>query len=66
MKCNEIESMPMVLTVNDIADTLAIGRCKAYVLVNTGVIKALKIGNAYRIPREAFVAYLKGDADTLA
>lgn len=56
----------MVLTVNDIADTLAIGRCKAYILVNTGVIKALKIGNAYRIPREAFVAYLKGDTDTLA
>ena len=61
MKYDVIEEMPMVLTVNDIAETLAIGRCKAYSLVNTGKIKSLKIGNTYRIPREAFIAYLNGD-----
>ena len=47
MKYNEVESMPMVLTVNDIADTLAIGRCKAYTLVNSGKIKSIKIGNVF-------------------
>lgn len=52
--------MPMVLSVVDIADTLAIGRCKAYTLVNSGVIKSLKIGNTYRIPRESFIAYMTG------
>ena len=57
----DFDAMPMVLTVVDIADTLAIGRCKAYTLVNTGIIKSIKIGNSYRIPREAFIAYLKGE-----
>lgn len=66
MKYNEVESMPMVLTVNDIADTLAIGRCKAYSLVNSGKIKSIKIGNAYRIPRAAFIAYLSGENDIVA
>ena len=58
MKYRSIESMPLVITVADIADTLAIGRCKAYSLVNSGKIKSLKIGCTYRIPREVFVDYL--------
>lgn len=53
------DDMPLVLSVTDIADTLMIGRNKAYNLVNSGQIKALRIGNHYRIPREAFLAFLK-------
>ena len=60
MVYRSIEEMPMVLTVADIADTLAIGRCKAYMLVNTGIIRSIKIGNSYRIPRDAFVEYMYG------
>lgn len=59
MQYTDFSSMPMVLTVNDVAETLAIGRNKAYTLVNTGVIKALKIGQHYRIPREALVDFIK-------
>ena len=55
------EDMPLVLNVEDIADTLMIGRNKAYNLVNSGKIKALRIGNHYRIPRDAFIAFLKGE-----
>ena len=44
MTYKNFESMPFVLTVGDIADTLAIGRNKAYDLVNSGRIKALKLG----------------------
>jgi len=51
--------MPMVLGVIDLADTLAIGRNKAYELVNSGAIKSIKIGQHYRIPREAFIEFLK-------
>ncbi len=58
MKYLNFEAMPMVLNVMDIADTLAIGRNKAYELVNSGKIKALKIGNHYRVPRESFIAYI--------
>ena len=64
MVYRNIESMPLVITVADIADTLAIGRCKAYSLVNSGKIKSLKIGCTYRIPREAFVDYLKSQNET--
>ena len=59
MQYTDFSSMPMVLTVNDVAETLAIGRNKAYTLVNTGVIKALKICQHYRIPREALVDFIK-------
>ncbi len=59
MKYTDFSSMPLVLSVNDIAETLAIGRNKAYSLINGGEIKALKIGNHFRIPREAFIEFLK-------
>ena len=51
MTYKNFESMPFVLRVEDIADTLAIGRNKAYSLITSGKIKALKLGNHYRIPR---------------
>lgn len=59
MTYTTFDSMPLVLSVIDIADTLSIGRNKAYDLVNTGKIKAIRLGNHYRIPREEFIAFLK-------
>ena len=61
MTYNNFDTMPLVLSVEDIADTLAIGRNKAYNLVKSGEIKALKLGQHYRIPREAFVEFIKRD-----
>ena len=57
----KFEDMPLVLSVGDIADSLMIGRNKAYNLVNSGKIKSLRIGNHYRIPRDAFIAFLKDE-----
>ena len=59
MTYTTFDSMPLVLSVIDIADTLSIGRNKAYDLVNTGKIKAIRLGNHYRIPREEFITFLK-------
>lgn len=59
MRYNDFTSMPLVLNVQDVADTLSIGRNKAYGLVNSGVLKALKVGNHFRVPREAFIDFLK-------
>lgn len=56
------ESMPLVLDVCDIADTLKIGKNKAYELINSGEIKAVKIGNHYKILRDSFIAFLRGEA----
>ena len=58
MNYNNFDTMPLVLSVEDIADTLAIGRNKAYALVNSGIIKALKIGQHYRIPRDEFIKFV--------
>lgn len=66
MVYNNFESMPFVLAVEDIADTLSIGRNKAYHLVNSGKIKALKLGNHYRIPKENFICFLKEGTDLRA
>ena len=59
MQYKDFSSMPLVLSVDDRAETLSIGRNKAYRLVNEGQIRALKIGNHFRIPRDAFVEFLK-------
>lgn len=65
MTYKNFESMPFVLDVADVADTLKIGRNKAYELVNKGQIKALKVGNQYRIPRDSFISFIKGEAQTV-
>ena len=64
MTYTNFDSMPLVLSVEDVADTLSIGRNKAYALVNAGTIKALKIGQRYRIPREEFIDYIKKGAQS--
>ena len=64
MVYNNFDVMPLVLSVEDIADTLAIGRNKAYSLVNNGTIKALKIGQHYRIPRDEFIEFVKKGAQS--
>lgn len=61
MVYTSFESMPLVLDVHDIADTLNIGINKAYSLVNSGTIPALKLGQQYRIPRESFINFLKNN-----
>lgn len=62
MVYKSFDTMPLVLEVSDISDTLKIGRNKAYELVNTGEIKAVKIGNHYKVLRESFIEFLRGDS----
>ena len=64
MVYHNFDSMPLVLSVEDVADTLAIGRNKTYGLVNSGTIKALKIGQHYRVPREEFIDFIKKGAQS--
>ena len=48
-----------ILTVDDIAKILKIGRNKAYNLVNAGTIKSIRIGKKYRIPKSSIVEYIE-------
>lgn len=52
------EQLPLVLRVDDLMPVLKIGRNAAYALVRSGQIKAIRVGNSYRIPRSELLRFL--------
>lgn len=54
----KIENLPLLLTVNELASVLRIGRNAAYQLVNNGDIQSCRVGRSIRIPRNALVQLL--------
>lgn len=55
---SNIEQLPLVLRVGDLMPVLKIGRNAAYALVRSGQIKAIRVGNSYRIPRSELLRFL--------
>ena len=51
-------TLPLVLSVPELAAVLHIGRNAAYELVNTGKIRSIRIGKNIRIPQSALLDYL--------
>ena len=63
MKSNEkkytsIDQLPIVLSVEDLADVLGIGINSAYELVRSGKVGSIRIGRQYKIPKNALETYL--------
>lgn len=52
------ESFEDIVTIDEFMDMLCIGRNKAYQLLNTGEIKALRFGRKWRIPRISVEKYI--------
>lgn len=55
----------ILLTVEEVAQALRLGRTKTYALILSGAIDSISIGRCRRIPREAledFVARLQEEA----
>lgn len=50
-----------ILTVDDLKEILKIGRNTAYSLVNDGIIRSIRVGKAYRIPKQFLMDYLFSD-----
>ena len=46
-------------TVNDIAVILGVSQARAYRLVQEGLFKSVRIGNAIRIPKRSFDKWLE-------
>ena len=44
------ERYPDVLTVHQAREALGVGRTGVYKLIDQGLLKCFKIGNAYKIP----------------
>ncbi len=59
MVYKDFDSMPLVIEVRDVSDTLKIGRNKTYELLATGKLSAIKVGNHYKILRDSFIEFLK-------
>ena len=53
-----IENLPLVLTVNEMASVLRVGKTVAYQLVSSGAIKSIRVRHAIRIPRKALLEYV--------
>lgn len=49
---------PLVLTVEEAAERLGIGRTVMYGLVSSGAVESVRIGRLRRIPADALVVFL--------
>lgn len=52
------ERYPDVLTVHQAREALGVGRTGIYKLIDQGLLKCFKIGNAYKIPKSALIEYV--------
>jgi excisionase family DNA binding protein len=50
----------LVLTVEEAAERLGIGRTLMYALITTGEVESVRIGRLRRIPADALENYVKG------
>jgi excisionase family DNA binding protein len=53
-----MERIPLVLTVNQLADILGVGRNTAYGIVRSGQIPSVRVGRQIRISRGALMDFL--------
>lgn len=53
-----MDELPLMLTVDEAAEVLRIGRNGAYAAVADGAIPSVRIGRIIRIPRHALAALL--------
>lgn len=67
MKHTEINlftEFPDVLEIKDLRKALGIGRAGAYKLLQAGEIDSFKIGNTYKVPKTALIAYIARQCKT--
>lgn len=58
MKISEREPLPLVLSVEQLAVVLQVGRNTAYELVRSGSIKSIRVGHQIRVPKKAIQSFL--------
>ena len=52
------KNYPDVIDIKQLREMLGIGITKAYTLVNSNTIKAIKVGREYKIPKIVIIEYL--------
>ena len=60
MDTENVDALRIVLTVEQAAERLSVGRSTMYGLVSSGAVESVKIGQLRRIPVDALVRYVDG------
>lgn len=60
---NSVPELPLVLTVEEAAKVLRIGRSSAYEATRTGQLPVVRIGRILRVPRTAIEEMLRASDD---
>ncbi len=56
-----VATEPEIYTVEEIAEKLRVSPRTVYRMVQRGEIRGLRVGDLYRIPRESFEAFMRGE-----
>ena len=52
------EMFPDILTVDQLCEAFQIGKNTAYELLSSGQIKAIKMGNIWKVPKRSLIDYV--------
>ncbi len=63
MTYTTFEQLPLVMSVEQLAKVLGIGKNYAYELVRCGAIQSIRVGHRFRIPKESVIAYISNPQD---
>jgi len=55
------EKYPDIITIQELCEMLHIGKDKAYVLLRTELIKSVRIGKKFIIPKKSVIEFLQID-----
>lgn len=56
------ENYPDILTIDDVKEALMIGRGKVYKLLNNNELSGFRIGDNWKISKEALINYVRSNS----
>ena len=59
MTYTHYDQLPLILSVDELAKILGIGRNTAYDLIRCGKIRSVRIGHKIRIPKDSLLEFLQ-------
>jgi len=48
-----------IMTIDEVCEALLIGRNRCYHLLGNGEIRGFRIGNVWKVPKEALISYVR-------
>jgi len=60
-----LDEIKTVLTICDLCSVLQIGKNTAYDLVNSGLIRCIRVKNRIRIPKQFLIEYIQQNSEQL-